>query len=142
MNANTVRVEWDAIGISASLVCLLHCLGLPFLIAALPAFASVLPGSEATHQILAIGLVIPAALAALPGYCLHRRLAPLLLIVGGVAQIGFAAFVAHAMFGEEWEMPVTVAGSLCLVIGHLLNRSFCLRCPECSTGRACEARPA
>ena len=84
MNATKTCSRWDVVGISASLVCLIHCLGLPYLLGVLPALASTLPGSEVTHQLLAASVVIPAALVALPSYRTHRCLAPFLLICIGI----------------------------------------------------------
>jgi hypothetical protein len=139
MNATTIRSRWDVIGISASFLCLIHCLGLPYLLMALPALGLTLPDSEMTHRLLAAGVVIPAAFGALRGYRIRYCMAPFLLIGIGIALIAFAAFVAHAMLGEAWETPLTVSGSLSLVVGHLLNRRILRRRSACCTGEACKA---
>jgi hypothetical protein len=50
------QVTWDAIGIGASLLCAVHCLLLPFMLAFAPALAHFLPGDEAVHRTLACSL--------------------------------------------------------------------------------------
>jgi len=108
----------EGTAVSASLLCLVHCTALPFLLLALPALAGAFFKSEAFH-FAAAALVVPAAvLAFLLGYRRHRALMPALLGAAGVVSIVLALF-------PDWSAvtasAITLAGSLLLISGHLIN---------------------
>ena len=69
---------WDRLGISASALCLVHCVALPFLLAGMPALArfesSLGTGFHIVMAILVTATVVPAAgwLQATPR-CAHDR---------------------------------------------------------------------
>ena len=108
----------EGTAISASLLCLVHCLALPLLLLALPALAGTFFESETFH-IAAAALVVPAAaLAFLLGYRRHRAPAPALLGSAGAASIVAALFPG---WGEGAATTMTAAGSLFLISGHLIN---------------------
>jgi hypothetical protein len=103
---------------SASLLCLVHCLALPFILLMLPGVIGLFASSEAFHHV-ALGLVFPSALAAFwLGYRRHRAPFPALLGI-----VGIGCLVAGLLPGlaEGWETAATVAGSLLLIAGHALN---------------------
>jgi len=108
----------ESAAISGSLICLLHCLALPVLLLLVPGTMLLFVQSEAFH-VVALALLAPsAALAFWLGYRRHR--------VGYVALSGMAGIVLLAMallpgIGEGAELSLTVAGSLFLIIGHLVN---------------------
>jgi hypothetical protein len=108
----------EGIAVGATIACLIHCLALPLLIAALPVLSSVLPIPENFH-LIALGLAIPATAGALfAGYRRHRLAAP--LIAGTVGLTLLALGAIH--WGETpLETPVTVVGSLCIAAAHLAN---------------------
>ncbi|WP_174280283.1 MerC domain-containing protein [Sphingomonas bacterium] len=118
MATGTTRVDWvERVAIGASAACLVHCLALPLLIAALPALSAVLDIPESFH-LWALGLAIPAALfALLQGRSKHGDTGPLLLGLVGLTLMVLGALVV----AETAETPVTVAGSLLLAGAHLIN---------------------
>ena len=112
-------VSWfDGLAVGASVLCLIHCLALPILIAALPALAARLDLGEGFHlAVLAFALPV-SAVALGEGWWLHRGLTP--LVVGAAGLVLLAAGLAF----EEWvavETGVTVAGSLLLAGAHVAN---------------------
>ncbi|HEV7290240.1 MerC domain-containing protein [Sphingomonas sp.] len=112
-------VSWfDGLAVGASVLCLIHCLALPILIAALPALAARLDLGEGFHlAVLAFALPV-SAVALGEGWRRHRGLTP--LFVGAVGLVLLAAGLAF----EEWvavETGVTVAGSLLLAGAHVAN---------------------
>lgn len=108
----------EGAAVSASLLCLVHCLALPLLLLALPVIAGAFFESEMFH-IAAAALVVPAAgLAFFLGYRRHRALFPAMLGSAGVACIVGALFPALA---EPGAAAITVVGSLLLIGGHGLN---------------------
>lgn len=119
---------WDATGIAGSLACLAHCLLLPAAAAALPWLGAF--SGEWLHQVLAVGLVLPALLAFVPGFRRHGTWLPGFLVLAGLAALNIGAFAAPL----GWEAALTVAGGLSLIAAHGLNRHLC-RCPRCSDDR-------
>lgn len=123
------REDWlERAAVSASFLCLLHCLALPLVLAALPALSSVLAIPESFH-IWVLAFAVPASGAALwSGRARHGASWPLPLGMAGLAMLAIGAFA----FGEtRWETPVTTLGSLTLAAAHVVNwrlRHSC-RCP-------------
>lgn len=112
-------LSWfDGLAVGASALCLIHCLALPIVIAALPALAARLDLGEGFHLgVLAFALPV-SAFALGEGWWRHRGLTP--LFVGAAGLVLLAAGLAF----EEWvavETGVTVAGSLLLAGAHVAN---------------------
>src|ERR1035437_9556868 len=81
MNMNSF---WDRLGISASILCGIHCLLTPLIVLSVPALGNVF-SHEAFHWIIAL-VVFPAAVVALwLGYRIHRY--PQMLGLGAVGLI-------------------------------------------------------
>ncbi|WP_343519588.1 MerC domain-containing protein [Sphingomonas sp.] len=111
--------KWfDGFAVGASALCLIHCLGLPLLIAALPAIANRVDPGEGFHLAVLLFAIPTSAFALIEGWRRHRGLAP--LFVGGAGLTLMAAGLAF----ENWvavETGVTVVGSLLLAGAHLAN---------------------
>jgi hypothetical protein len=108
----------EGLAVGAALACLVHCIALPVILAALPALATMVP-IPATFHILALAFALPATAGALyVGYRRHRLAAPLL--VGGVGLALLALGVLR--WGETpLEAPVTILGSLAIAGAHVAN---------------------
>lgn len=105
----------DAVAGTLSLACLIHCLALPILVAAVPALAPLLDMPESLHLIL-FALALPvSSLALLRGHAWHERTCPAWAGAGGLALMG-AGLLLH-----DWETPLTVGGALLLAAAHLAN---------------------
>ncbi len=108
----------EGAAVSASLLCLVHCLALPLLLLLLPGIIGLFAQSAAFHYV-ALALVAPSALAAFSlGYRRHRALPPVLL---GIAGVGCLTVALLPGAGEGVELWFTVAGTLFLLTGHTLN---------------------
>ncbi len=115
----------DRLGIGASVVCLIHCLALPF---ALTLFAGWGGAEHGTFHLIAALTTLPIAIAAgWPGYRIHRQRHVVALFIGGGLLIA-GALPAEAWIGHEGHVGLTVAGSLLLVSGHLRNWTLRERC--------------
>lgn len=109
----------DGAAIGASLLCLIHCIGLPILFALLPALATMGGVSaEWVHVVLLLTAVPLSGIALIGGYRAHGRIVPLML--GAVGLAGLAAGVTLAS-GPAAETALTVAGSLALAGAHVGN---------------------
>lgn len=111
--------KWfDGFAVGASAMCLVHCLGLPLLIAALPAIAGRIDPGEGFHLAVLLFAIPTSAFALIEGWRRHRGLAPLF-----VGATGLALLTLGLAF-ENWaviETGVTVGGSLLLAGAHIAN---------------------
>ncbi|UPT62637.1 MAG: MerC domain-containing protein [Hyphomonadaceae bacterium JAD_PAG50586_4] len=107
----------DATALGLSTLCILHCLGLPLLAAALP-LAVGLAEAEWVHWLL-VALAAPAALIAIAPSLAQRPIPwriPTLAVLG-LSGLGSALFVSS----ETWETALSVSGALVLATAHILN---------------------
>lgn len=105
----------DAMGVSLSGLCLLHCLAVPLVISLIPAVTWM--ENELIHIGLAglATLVVLIAVRSWPGG--RTR-----LVLGGIAAFGLGLlyFGAFAEIGETAERVVTTIGALALASAHIL----------------------
>ena len=109
-------VIWDRLGILLSLLCLVHCLVLPLLLAGL----SVWNFLEGAHLWLALAVAPVTLLAAVPGYRRHGRREVLWLLSVDVVGLFVALPAGHAA-GALAEQALTSAAGFLLVAGHWIN---------------------
>ncbi|MGC6331009.1 MerC domain-containing protein [Rhizorhabdus sp. FW153] len=108
----------DGFAVCASFTCMAHCLLLPLLLAALPAFADRLDPGESFHLIVLLLAIPTSAFALVAGWRRHRASVP--LAVGSAGLVLMAAGIAFAS-REAIETGLTVAGSLLLAGAHIAN---------------------
>lgn len=109
---------FDGLAIGASLLCLIHCLALPVLIALLPALASLLPIPEGFH-LAALAFAVPASAIALAnGYRQHGALLPAAIAALGLCLLGWGVLGGHDI---ATETGITVLGSVLLAGSHAYN---------------------
>ncbi|MDT3501745.1 MerC domain-containing protein [Stenotrophomonas maltophilia] len=108
----------DAGALALSSLCLLHCLALPLLAAALPLFGA-WAQAEWVH-LLFVAIALP-----LTGYALWRadRRHRLPIMAWTAAGLGLGLLLAGALElpSHAWETPLTVTGSLLLAATHVWN---------------------
>jgi len=114
------KINLDALGVTASVLCAIHCAILPLMLASLPVF-----GVNIVHNALfeygMIGLAFVIGTAALwHGFTRHHhRLAPWLLFIGGMI-----ALIAKQVW-HDWESVFLPVAVLLVVSAHLLNYRWC-----------------
>ncbi len=122
-----MSVTQDKLGIFLSVLCCIHCLALPFLVALSPAIGGWME-NEWVHVVLLL-LVAPIAYKAFShGRKHHKNYLPFWLGMGGVSLLilGLLFDIVFGL-GENWERSFTVLGGVALVIAHILNLRHC-RC--------------
>jgi peptidoglycan/LPS O-acetylase OafA/YrhL len=132
-----IRSTADFLGVWLSLLCLVHCLALPFLIAFAPVLLRNVPGDDVTHRGLAVVIGFVGFLAFRSGYKVHRRRWLLGLFVLGLLLISVAAVFGDAVLTNYGEAAITVGGGLLLVTAHLFNHSFCRSCVVHDCSHSC-----
>lgn len=127
----------DACGVLLSGLCIVHCVALPFAVAALPALGLNWLAGGSFHLVMAALAGLAALRAFIPAYRGHgRRWVPvlgglgiLLLLVGATVMPCDCAELVHAAtctdhaheaggHGFDWVTPL---GGLALVVGHIAN---------------------
>jgi MerC mercury resistance protein len=135
------RVNWDAVGVITSSVCVIHCVLFPIVLAFAPTLAHFLPGSETIHRTLAYILAAVGLVAFWAGYKVHRRKLVLLLLAIGILGVTVGAYADFLLRTHIWEVMVTMAGSFFLIAAHSLNRTLCRSCRICADNRGANDVP-
>lgn len=146
MAAEHRHMKWDRLGLVLSGLCLIHCLGTPFLLLLFPVIHGFEGLHSSVHWIAALLLVPMAIYAVTQGYSHHRRkIVPVLAGIGGALVIlgALAPMVLpglHQNHAHHWftrDIVITIVGSFCLLICHGLNIWYCRKnnlAPQCHTG--------
>ncbi len=108
----------DGMAISASTLCMVHCLGLPILLAALPAVADRIDPGEGFHLLMLILATPTSAFALLSGWRKHRAHRPLV-----AGALGLFLMASGILFSgnDVAEIVLTVSGSVLLAAAHIAN---------------------
>ncbi|MCB0407187.1 MAG: MerC domain-containing protein [Bdellovibrionales bacterium] len=134
MSIEHKHMRMDRLGLAVSGICLIHCLGTPFLILFFPFIGGFGALDHWLHIGMALILVPIAVLAVTQGYHHHKkRIVPLLAGLGGALVIFGALY--PLVISELWhtqthswysvDVVLTVLGSIALVTCHSLNIWFC-----------------
>jgi MerC mercury resistance protein len=118
----------DVLGMAASLICMIHCLAMPFVLTLAPSLAPGLVHDERTHYFLAMFVTAFCLFGILPGYVRHNRKNVLYTMLAGLTLVLFATFVVGYTFGERFEIPIITIGNLLVVAAHYRNRQLLACC--------------
>ncbi|MGE4658435.1 MAG: MerC domain-containing protein [Gammaproteobacteria bacterium] len=116
----SVSHHFDRIAIVLSGICIIHCLAVPLLVAALPVAAVNLGGDVHFHGWM-LGLAVPTSLAGFYiGFRIHHRGGLVGLGLAGIVVL-IAASLGHSHWDEGLEVSITVLGGLLLAVAHWMN---------------------
>ncbi len=111
-------INLDAAGIGLASLCIIHCLALPLLIAALPMLLELLDLPEAFHLGMVLLALPLSGFALVRGFGRHHRVAAPAIGFGGLSLMLAAVALAP---DEASETFLTVCGSALLVTAHIAN---------------------
>jgi hypothetical protein len=126
------RGAWlDRLGMSAGVLCAVHCLALPVVAALMPIAGLELVSGEGIEWAFAIVATALGGLSLVPGFLrVHRRVQPVfLLLLGTSLLLAGRALVAD---GSQVEMPIVLTGALSMVLAHATNVKLCRDCRSCT----------
>ena len=111
----------DALAVSLSGLCLIHCLALPLALTLFPIFAAAVVDDAVFHAVLYVAVLPTSCIAFVLGYRHHHD--RVLIILGGLGLVvlGVTAVVGHDLFGHTGERWVTSLGGLLLATAHVIN---------------------
>ena len=123
-----IRQLLDSLAVTISSVCAVHCLALPFIVAAYPLLGLWSMDDLLFHRLLLIVIIPISLIALLLGYRRHRSRQ-----VAVLGMLGIVTLVLVVMFGHDWvsttgERLATTAGGLTLASGHVFNAINARRC--------------
>jgi len=114
------RINWDALGVGASLACAIHCALLPLFLSSLPLFGINIIKNEAFEAgMIALAFAI-GSYSLYHGYRKHHHnWLPFILF-----SIGFFCLVIKEFFAE-YETWLLVPAVGLIIAAHLLNFRYC-----------------
>lgn len=114
------KINWDALGVTASLACAIHCAVLPLIFTSLP-FLGIDIISSKIFEFGMIGLAFAIGVIALShGYRKHHhRLYPIIFFSAGISVL----LVKEAM--ADIEIPLSIVAVVLIISAHYLNYRLC-----------------
>ena len=127
-----LKINWHALGISASVICAIHCAVAPLLLSSLPLFGVNIIENQWVELIL-LGIAFLVGVTTLwHGYQKHHhKKAPLILF-----SAGMTCFVIHQFYETNygiwlWILP----GVTSIIFAHMVNYQHCKSSQNCYTGK-------
>ena len=118
----------DMMGISASLICILHCILNSMALVFLPHFGQKVWSSELTHQCLAVIAMSFCLVSIYQGYKKSTDRNTLILFLTGLICLFSSAFLLPEQLHDRYEIYILGAGGLALISGHVFNFRRLCRC--------------
>lgn len=114
------KMNWDALGIGASVACAIHCALLPLFLTSLPILGFELIDNAAFEYFMIFLAMAIGSYALLHGYRKHHHsIMPLLIFLTGVLLL-FAKQKWH-----QYQFYILPFAVILIVSAHLLNFRFC-----------------
>ncbi len=115
-----IKINWDALGITASLACAIHCALLPLFLSSLPLFGiNIIENTGFEFGMIALAFAVGAKSLYHGHQKHHHSRIPLLLF-----SIGIACLIAK-MYWHEWRNVFLVPAVICIVSAHIINFRLC-----------------
>jgi hypothetical protein len=109
----------DKAAVTLSGLCLVHCLALPVVLAALPFFNEL--STDHLHAEMLV-IVLPVSIfALLSGFRRHRNSLVMALGAAGLVLLTVGGTYVHSRHGLSADRALTIAGSLVLAVAHFRN---------------------
>jgi len=121
------------LGFSASTICAIHCMAMPFLIGVLPALGLGFLASG-WFEIAMIGIsVVIGAVTLGTSYRLHRQVNPIIMMVSGAVVLLFNFFghEFHSELAETLHPYIATVGGLMIAYSYWINNKLCSSCEIC-----------
>jgi len=116
-----LRTSFDGVGVAASSLCVVHCVGTAALGLLLPAWGLSFLGDERIHRVLAVVVIGAGLLAFVPGFRLHRSWLVCSFATLGLTAIAVSPLLPAEARGELFEPVLTFCGGALLIIAHWQN---------------------
>lgn len=114
------KINWDALGITASLACAIHCAVLPLFLSSLPLFGiNIIENLRFEYMMIAIAFAVGSYSLLHGRKKHHHNWLPLILFAVGIG------FLLAKMQWHAWRNWFLVPAVICIVSAHFLNYRLC-----------------
>lgn len=115
-----IRINWDALGIGASLACAIHCALLPMFLSSLPLFGINIIENKSFEAGMIVLAFAVGGFSFYHGYSKHHHSpTPFLLFLAGFTFLVVKEFFVHYL---TWMLVPAV---ILIISAHLLNYRSC-----------------
>ncbi len=115
-----LKINWDALGITASLACAIHCALLPLFLTSLPLFGvNIIENLGFEYLMIGIAFVVGAYSLYHGHQKHHHSWLPLVLFSTGILCL------LAKMQWHEWRNWFLVPAVACIVTAHFINFRLC-----------------
>ena len=115
-----LRINWDALGIGASLACAIHCALLPLFLSSLPLFGMNIIHNTAFEVTMIFLALCIGSYSLYHGYKKHHHsLLPLFLFFSGFI------FLVLKQFFIQYEAWLLIPAVVLIITAHILNYRSC-----------------
>jgi hypothetical protein len=117
---NRLKINWDALGITASLACAIHCALLPLFLTSLPLFGiNIIHNAEFEYGMILLAFFV-GAYSLYHGWKKHHHSKkPITIFTIGIILL-FAKQIWH-----NYETLFLIPAVICIVTGHIINYKSC-----------------
>jgi hypothetical protein len=120
-------INWDALGISASIACAIHCAILPLFLASLPLFGINIIDNMAFEMGMILLAFLIGSYALLQGYRKHHKnKIPIILFTIGIL------FLLFKQIFLQWHLWLLIPAVTLIVGAHLLNYKYFRDAGKCA----------
>ncbi len=116
------KINWDALGVTVSVACAIHCAILPLAISSLPLFGiNIIENAVFEYGMIALAFVV-GSYSLYHGFKKHHHnWLPLILF-----SVGMFFLVIKQVF-HNWHLYLLIPAVLFIIGSHFLNYKFCRR---------------
>lgn len=115
-----LNINWDALGITASVACAIHCAVLPLFLSSLPLFGiNIIENLSFEYGMIGLAFVV-GAYSLFHGRKKHHHSWIPLIFFG----VGIGSLLAK-MHWHEWRNWFLIPAVICIVTAHFLNYRMC-----------------
>ena len=121
-----IHINWNVLGLSAGLVCAIHCALLPLFISSLPLLGiNLLDNYFFEAGMILIALAIGGASLSHGYRRHHHHLLPLFLFIAGIILL----IIKH--FFIQITLWLVIPSSVFIILAYYLNWKFCREAKHC-----------
>ncbi len=118
-----LKINWDALGITTSIACAIHCALLPLFLTSLPLFGvNIIHNFAFEYGMIALAFVV-GTFALRHGYTKHHhRALPILLFSVGII------FLLAKQIWHQWELYLLPPAVIFILLAHYYNLKLTKSC--------------
>jgi hypothetical protein len=114
------KINWDALGITTSIACAIHCALLPLFISSLPLFGVNIIDNVAFEYGMILLAFVVGTNALYHGYKKHHHsLLPIILFSLGII------FLLAKQWLHQWQLWFLIPAVVLIVVAHFINYRYC-----------------